>query len=223
MASTSSVAREEERHGRAGGVDDGVVQLGAQEGSDAECKECGGGRASWTTTWSLLAPMPKTAMAMARSGRDRNLASLALLTSAVSWLLPTDDIDMYVEGNEYSRNTGKAAVWRFREFLPSAPDGQLLWTNTYSSWLFDPQDSNTLYATMTTFLRANCTRVDPCAPPQAQSLTRPPRMPELYPGFCHAPAPTGSLYQLGRWTCKLDPDTGKVRYMHQEVVYALWM
>ena len=89
VASTSSVAREEERHGRAGGVDDGVVQRGAQEGSDAKCKECGGGIASWTTTWSFLAPRPKTAMAMARRGRDRNLASLALLTSTVSWLLPT--------------------------------------------------------------------------------------------------------------------------------------
>ena len=118
----------------------------------------------------------------------------------------TDDIDMYVEGNHYSKNTGKDKVWAFRGFLPDAPDGNLLWTNMYDSWHFDPNDANTLYARMTTYLRSECN-------------------PDKYPGFCKGslPHPAGSLYQLGRWTCKFDPKTGKVRYMHQEVVFALWL
>ena len=66
----------------------------------------------------------------------------------------TDDIDMYVEGNSYSNKTGKDKVWAFRGVLPNAPDGKLLWTNMYDSWHFDPNDANTLYARMTTFLRA---------------------------------------------------------------------
>ena len=56
----------------------------------------------------------------------------------------TDDIDMYVEGNHWSNNTGKDKVWAFRGVLPDAPDGNLLWTNMYDSWHFDPNDANTL-------------------------------------------------------------------------------
>ena len=119
----------------------------------------------------------------------------------------TDDIDMYVEGNSYSKNKGKDKVWNFRGFLPDAPDGNLLWTNMYDSWHFDPNDSNTLYARMTTYLRSECN-------------------PDKHPshkGFCVGSHKAGSLYQLGRWTCKFDPKTGKVRYMHQKVEFALWL
>ena len=92
------------------------------------------------------------------------------------------DLTFYVGGNSYSNTSGTARVWGFRGFLPNAPDGQLLWTNTFDSYLWDAADPYTLHVRMATFLRypANST---------------------LYPGFIASKTetyPAGSLYQLVR-------------------------
>ena len=163
----------------------------------------------------------------------------------------TPDVTFYVGGNSYSNTSGTARVWGFRGFLPNAPDGQLLWTNTFDSYLWDAADPYTLHVRMATFLRY-------------------PASSALYPGFivsANETYPAGSLYQLvrchfvfvgermrrvsrrrhgyatvhrvhsvyscvcvcvcvcvaqGRWTCKFEPKTGKIQSMVQEVVWALW-
>ena len=94
----------------------------------------------------------------------------------------TADVKFYVAGNSYSNTSGTAAVWGFRGFLPNAPDGQLLWTNTFDSYLWDAADPYTLHVRMATFLRY-------------------PASSALYPGFiasANETYPPGSLYQLVR-------------------------
>ena len=94
----------------------------------------------------------------------------------------TPDVTFYVEGNSYSNTSGTAGVWGFRGFLPNAPDGQLLWTNTFDSYLWDAADPYTLHVRMATFLRY-------------------PASSALYPGFIASDKetyPAGSLYQLVR-------------------------
>ena len=94
----------------------------------------------------------------------------------------TPDVTFYVGGNSYSNTKGTARVWGFRGFLPNAPDGQLLWTNTFDSYLWDAVDPYTLHVRMATFLRY-------------------PASSKLYPGFIVSDKetyPAGSLYQLVR-------------------------
>ena len=94
----------------------------------------------------------------------------------------TPDVKFYVGGNSYSNTSGTARVWGFRGFLPNAPDGQLLWTNTFDSYLWDAADPYTLHVRMATFLRY-------------------PASSKLYPGFIASKTETyaaGSLYQLVR-------------------------
>ena len=94
----------------------------------------------------------------------------------------TPDVRFYVGGNSYSNTSGTAGVWGFRGFLPNGPDGQLLWTNTFDSYLRDAADPYTLHVRMATFLRY-------------------PASSALYPGFiasANDTYPAGSLYQLVR-------------------------
>ena len=96
------------------------------------------------------------------------------------------DVKFYVGGNSYSNTSGRAGVWRFRGFLPNAPDGQLLWTNTFDSYLWDAADAYTLHVRMATFLRY-------------------PASSKRYPMFIASDTetyPAGSLYQLVR--CHFD-------------------
>ena len=79
----------------------------------------------------------------------------------------------------------------------------LLWTNTFDSWMFDPNDPYILHNKMTTFLRGDCS-------------------PESHPGFCMDTYKAGSVYQMGRWTATLDPATGRLKSASQKVIFALW-
>jgi hypothetical protein len=116
----------------------------------------------------------------------------------------TSDFTFNVQYNAYTPTSGAEATWAFHGFLPNAVNKTyLLWTNTFDSWLFAPGDPYTLNVRMNTFLRDDCT-------------------PERYPGFCSQFHPAGSLYQMGRWTVKLDPASGKLKSMSQEVIFALW-
>jgi hypothetical protein len=72
------------------------------------------------------------------------------------WLsLCNDDIDFSIPAL-FVDQQGKDALHAFRKYISadSGTFGELLWTNTYGSYLQDETDPTILYATMTTFYRA---------------------------------------------------------------------